>query len=494
MQPGKTPYFLRICSHAPAHDSTGRTSRLNSKLYVPTDWATKLADVTRARRVQQDMTDGRQLLRARLGIVLLICLYIVVCCISLVCVADINPVYHIVFDSTRLLLPVAAVAAFAVVGLLFAFADFSFGYFVGFYLYAMVAGYIWENFFSEFYYNHQLSGLSAAASAVALLLPVLFITAPIRQLRVISSEVFDRLLTFIVLLALATVVLAATYNFRFVALQNIYTFREELTFPAILNYLIAITSSALLPFAFACYVTRKDTWRAVAVLLLLTFYYPITLSKVALFTPAWLVIIMLLSRFFEARRTVILSLLVPPIIGLILFALFESQLVSEAAAIPYFEIVNFRMIAIPSIAMDFYNDFFFRHELTYFCQLRVLKPLVSCPYQDPLAIVIFNEYGIGGNFNASLFATEGIASVGVLFAPVAVFGCGLVIALGNRLSAGLPPRFILISGAILPQILLNVPLTITLLTHGAALLFVLWYITPRTMFETGANKQIALAH
>ncbi len=87
-----------------------------------------------------------------------------------------------------------------------------------------------------------------------------------------------------------------------------------------------------------------------------------------------------------------------------------------------------------------------------------------------------------GNFNASLFSTEGIASVGPLFAPVTVFACALVIAFANRLSAGLPPRFILISSAALPQILLNVPLTTTLLSHGAALLFLLWYITPRSFF------------
>jgi hypothetical protein len=88
-----------------------------------------------------------------------------------------------------------------------------------------------------------------------------------------------------------------------------------------------------------------------------------------------------------------------------------------------------------------------------------------------------------GNFNASLFATEGTASVGPLFAPVAAFACGLVIGLANRLSAGLPPSFILASGAILAQIMLNVPLTTVLVTHGGALLFLLWYITPRTLFE-----------
>ena len=140
------------------------------------------------------------------------------------------------------------------------------------------------------------------------------------------------------------------------------------------------------------------------------------------------------------------------------------------------------MIATPSNALDVYSDYFSKHDVTHFCQITILKNIMSCPYQDPLAIVMQRAYDLG-NFNASLFATEGVASVGLLFAPISVFGCGLVIALGNRLSAGLPARFILMSGALLPQILLNVPLTIALLTHGAAFLFLLWYLTPRTMLE-----------
>jgi hypothetical protein len=140
------------------------------------------------------------------------------------------------------------------------------------------------------------------------------------------------------------------------------------------------------------------------------------------------------------------------------------------------------MVAIPSTALGVYNDFFSRHEYTYFCQIWILKPFVYCPYLEPLPIVLERAYGLG-NFNASMFATEGIASVGPLFAPISAFVCGLVIALGNRLSAGLPPRFILISGAILAQVLLNVALSTVLLTHGAVFLFLLWYMTPRTIFE-----------
>jgi hypothetical protein len=429
------------------------------------------------------MTGSRQLIRERLGLVLLICLHIVVCCISLTCVAYLKPVYHLLFDPTRLLAPVATVAAFALVGLLFVYAEFSVGYFVGFHFFTMVAGYLWINFFSDFSYNHQLSALSAAASAIAFLLPALFVRAPIRQISVISPAAFDRLLMLILMFAIVTVMFAASYNFRLVALDDIYDFRDELAFPVILNYLISITSSALLPFVFACFLARKYMWRAAIVLVLLTLYYPITLSKLALFTPVWLLFFALLSRIFEAKMTVILSLLVPLVAGLILLILFRMGLMPDQVAINYFGVVNFRMVAIPSIGLDFYSDFFSRHDVTYFCQLKVLKPLIPCPYQDPLSTEIYKANGIGGNFNASLFATEGIASVGALFAPAAVFACGLVIALANRLSAGLPPRFILISGAILPQVLLNVPLTITLLTHGAAFLFLLWYITPRAIFE-----------
>ena len=193
---------------------------------------------------------------------------------------------------------------------------------------------------------------------------------------------------------------------------------------------------------------------------------------------------LVLSRLFEARIAVVLSLLVPLLAGLALITAF-----GERAAL-YFSTVNFRMIAIPSIAIDVYNDFFSSHDLTHYCQISVLKPVMHCPYQDQLSIVMERTYKLGF-FNASLFATEGVASVGILFAPVATFACGLVIALGNRLSAGLPAEFILISGAILPLVFLNVPLTTVLLTHGAGILFLLWYVTPRVLFEQASVARTA---
>ena len=430
-----------------------------------------------------------RLLREHLGLTLLICFHIVICCISTAYVTQRFDTYHLSYDPNRLPAAIVIVATFALVSLLLVFADFSFGYFVGFYLYTMVLGYLWLTCFSDFDYNRKLAGLSAAVCAVAFLLPALFITSPIRHPWVISLRSFDRLLTLLFLLSVATVAISASYNFQLVSPRVVSSLRSD-AIPGALRYLIGITSSVLLPFLFACFVARKNYWKSGAILFLLLFYYPVAMSKTALLAPAWLVFVLLLSRVFETKIAVVLSLLGPIFVGVLLFVLFKYEVIPYEAAIPYFEVVNFRMVAVPSSAIDVYNDFFSKHDLTHFCQIQILKSMINCPYSDQLSIVMLHAYPFGGTFNASLFATEGIASVGALFAPISVFVCGLVIALGNRLSADLPPSFLLVSGAVLPQVFLNVPFSTALLTHGAAFLFLLWYITPRSLFETDDKANI----
>jgi hypothetical protein len=217
---------------------------------------------------------------------------------------------------------------------------------------------------------------------------------------------------------------------------------------------------------------------------LMLLYYPVAVSKMAFFAPAWLIVLAFLARFFEARVVVVLSLLLPIVAGVLLFSFLGGVGPVVRFAGAYHFIVNFRLLAVPSLGLDLYNEFFANHELTHFCQINVLKPLIGCPYQDQLGVVMLKYFPGGGTYNASLFATEGVASVGVLYAPIAVFFCGLVIAFGNRASAGLPPSFVLLSGAMLVQNLLNVPLSTALLTHGGALLFLLWYLMPREASQT----------
>jgi hypothetical protein len=424
----------------------------------------------------------------RLGPAFLIYFHIVICCLSLIYVADFYaPIKIVLFDETHIYAATINIALFALASTLFTVSRFSFGYVLGFYFYTMILGYLWLVAFSRFNYDHALAIFSAFGSALAFLLPALFITSPIRHRFVLSVRALENLLSLILIFAALIVAAGASYNYRLIGIADIYSFRDELQFPTWLAYAMGATSSALLPFAFACFVARGHWWRAALPLVLLTLFYPITLSKLALFAPIWLLFLALLSRFLEVRTSVVMSLLLPISAGVILALLFKFGALPYELMIKYFGAVNFRMIAIPSSAFDFYNDFFSTHDITLFCQIFFFKPITECPYSDPLSIVMERAYHLG-NFNASLFATEGIASVGLVMAPFSGLACGLVIALGNRLSAGLPARLILLSGGILLQVFLNVPLTTTLLTNGAFILFLLWYVTPREIFETDPSN------
>ena len=248
---------------------------------------------------------------SRLGPALLLYVHIIVCCLSLIYVAEFYSGYKIIwFDEAGLYGAALNVALFAIVSILFTSSRFSFGYFVGFYFYTMILGYLWIAEFSKLHYDHPIAALSAFVSAVAFLVPALFITSPIRQRLMLSTRDLDVLLSFILILAAAIVAIGAFYNFRLVGLANIYSFRDEIDFPAWLRYPISTTSNALLPFAFACFVARENRWRAAATLLLLLLFYPITLTKLTLFAPFWLLFLFLLSRLFDSqnfRRIVIVS-------------------------------------------------------------------------------------------------------------------------------------------------------------------------------------------
>ncbi|MEH2536442.1 MULTISPECIES: hypothetical protein [unclassified Bradyrhizobium] len=417
----------------------------------------------------------------------LLCWHVAACCVSLSYAAASFPGI-VGFDKANILTAILRILPFVAVSAVFIVSRFSFGYFVGFYFYTMILGYLWLIEFSLLPYNHSLAIISIFTSALAFLAPALFVTSPVRTRLGLSARGFDLLLSAILIFAAISIAAAASYNFKLAGLSEIYRFREELAFPAAVRYSLGITSNALLPFAFAGLILRGSLLRAGIALALLLLLYPVTLTKLTLFAPFWLLFLAFLCRLVEARSAVILSLLLPISIGIAALLLAKAGLIPFEWSAQYFDIVNTRMVAIPSIALEVYNNFFSTHPLTHFCQINVVKLVIDCPYNEQLSILmkVYNQ----GAFNASLFATEGIASVGLKLAPLSAFGCGLVIAIANRLSSGLPWRFVLLSGGMLPQVLLNVPLSTNLLSNGAAILFLLWFVTPRTIFD-GKNQAVS---
>jgi len=369
-----------------------------------------------------------------------------------------------------------ALALTGLISFAFVFARFSFGYFAGFYMFAMIAGYFWINAFSLFGYDRFTALISAITSLVTFLIPALFARAPAKPFFVLSSKTFDLIPISILVFSAFILIVCYLSGSRFVGLSEMYRYRNDLVHSRIVEYAIGNINGALIPFAFACFVTRRR-WILLALLIAISLmYYPVTLTKVTLFLSVFLIFVAIMATFIkEAKVVVILSLLIPLTIGLIARA-FSSDFSNTV-----FGTLNFRMLAIPSISLEHYYEFFSDHPLTYYCQISWIKGFMDCPYTDQLGTVMANWFGLG-NMNASLFDTEGVASVGPIFAPLATLVCGLVIAVGNKASSGLPKEFVLVSGAIIPHILLNVPLSTTLLSNGLGLLMLLWYLTPRDYF------------
>ncbi len=225
---------------------------------------------------------------SRLGPALLLYVHIVVCCLSLIYVAEFYSGYKIVrFDQSRLYAAALNIAPFALVSILFTFSRFSFGYFLGFYFYTMILGYLWLVTFSQFYYDHALAthfsfwlrlGIPRARAVHHVADQANGI--PCRRGRSMI------LLSFILILAALIVAVGAFYNFRLVGIADIYSFRDELDFPDVAEHTQwaqrrTRCCRSHLPASSRVAIGGERRW----CWLLLLLFYPITLTKLMLFAP-----------------------------------------------------------------------------------------------------------------------------------------------------------------------------------------------------------------
>jgi hypothetical protein len=386
---------------------------------------------------------------------------------------------------TAVAMIIGIVTLAAVFATAFVFARFSFGYLVGFHLFAMMAGYFWVNAFGTLGYDRSAALLSAIASLVLFLSPALLMTEPIAVRFKLPQQVFELLPVGILGLGAVVFAIAALSEFHVVGLEEIYQHRGSLHHSRLFWYFAGNFNGALFPFAFACFLTRKRWMMLVLLCAVELLSYPTTLSKISLFVAFLLIFIAVLSSYLEPRAVVILSLGLPAAVGSL------AYFVDSAVARQVFGLLSLRLLAVPALSLEHHYVFFSDHPRTYFCQVSLLKLVMPCPYSEQLGEVMSNWFRLG-SMNASLFAIEGVGSVGPLLAPISALACGLVVALGNRLSAGLPPQFILVSAAAIPPVLTNISLTTTLGTNGLGLLFLLWAITPRTHLVAGYKSSTSV--
>jgi hypothetical protein len=408
------------------------------------------------------------------GLALLLAIFLAVNCISLATIEYRGGIAHA--HALKALAGTSLVAGFIP---LFLSARFSFGYLVGVSFYGIIAGFVWISYFSDLAYNHDQARLSAIASLLMFLLPLLFQTAPLRRTIVLSPRAMHRFLILALCSAAAVLVWNGYYGVAFVGIREAEDLRSIFVRPAILNYITGSLIGAVLPFAFAYFAVQRSYYMAAASIVSIVVFYPVLLNKTVLLAAAWLPFLFFMFRTFEPKRATVLALLIPMTFCLVFYAVAPEQGPVGLLATYMFGYTNIRMFAIPSIAMNYYSEFFASNKLTDFCQINIVGAVIGCPYTRQLSLILADRYGLG-NLNASLFSTEGIASVGPVWAPVSALVCGIIISVGNNVSARLPPPLIAASAGLVVQALLNVALSTSLLSNGLLVLLLLWYITPDT--------------
>jgi len=396
-----------------------------------------------------------------------------VLCASLIFVSqEVKPAFHIGFDRSGILGAMLCIAALGLCVPLLASVRHPLGFAASFYLLAVVAGYLWLSYFTPLDYNHAAARLSAFASWAAFAISATLVMKSPPRRNLLTHRQMNLLSGSLIVVAFIFAVRGYLFGFHMVGYEEGEILRDTLNPPTWMRYVVAISVTTVLPFAYAWFFTQRRYAIAIAALAVLLAYYPITLNKTTLLAPFWLLFLSALLKATSWRMAVVLSLFLPVVLGL------AAKFIDPNPEDPIFRMINFRMLAIPASAIDHYNLFFSTHPLTYFCQVWIIGKIFACSLPDQLGVLLAKEFATG-NYNASLLSTEGTASVGVYFAPLSAMLCGAVIAIGNMTSDRLEPALVLLSAAILLQVMMNVPLSIIMLSHGGFLMFALWFLTPR---------------
>ncbi len=236
--------------------------------------------------------------------------------LSLAMVSNYSVAFHVRYHDAFNASAATALLLTACIAPAFQFAKFSFGYFVSFYLFTMMAGYFWLNRFSELDYDHRTALISAIVSIILFLIPALLIRPQTNRAPTIPLKTFNHLPACILVFAAFTLAISSLSGFHFVGLSEMYKYRAALAHPRAVQYVLGNISGALIPFAFACLLAKRRWLMLLALFSVSAMYYPVTMTKVSLFLPFYLVFITLLSTMFEARISAVLSLLMPLLLGL----------------------------------------------------------------------------------------------------------------------------------------------------------------------------------
>lgn len=293
-----------------------------------------------------------------------------------------------------------------------------------------------------------------------------------------NSQRLSWALAFLTLFSCIVFLIANYKSMRLVSFEEVYDLRFETTQinkGAFVNYLTAWFSYCFLPFYFTRGILRRsfiDIGVGLAGGLLI---YMAMGSKASILMGF---IMFGLHLLFESSKVFLLRLLLTLSVAVLLCI---ALLPDEGPLFFVKSILLIRVLAVGGWTMSTYYEYFTTHGFTYYTHIGPINALTNAyPYGNySLGQLIGIEYSGSerANFNANFWASDAFAAWGIAGVPIATAALCIIFYVINRASRGYSAEFVVLWLAGFWLALLNVPLSVALLSGGGLLTALLLWVT-----------------
>lgn len=283
-------------------------------------------------------------------------------------------------------------------------------------------------------------------------------------------------------------ILIITYHGRMkiVGLAQVYDVRLAARHIAaaspLASYASTLAGDALNPLLMALGIASRRRWLFASGLIGQILIYSTAAMKSVLLSPLIVVGVYFLARKYGSSIAARLSFGLTP--TCIVLAAGSAKVIG-GIAFSIATMVLFRTLAIPGIEMAEYYDFFNHFPKTFYSQVTGVNWLLTNPYKLSLGREVSAQY-LGNsvpNANASFFAMDGIASLGLPGVIVISIICALVFLAIDSCAIDLKLEFVAAALAYTAISLTNVSLFSTLLGNGLLLLMLIFAYMPERVSE-----------
>jgi hypothetical protein len=243
------------------------------------------------------------------------------------------------------------------------------------------------------------------------------------------------------------------------------------------GYFDAWCGLAIIPFLFVVCLRKDRRWgwlllSAVCVLLFMT-----SGRKTALLTP-----LAVLGSYFGVKKGLRTPALLFVFSGLLLVPFVFGALGLSGPRDLYYNVINFRIFAVPQILIPQYYSYYLANGFTHFRSINVVNRFFfgGAAFEQPWAAIARFYYKKKFTADAVFYATDGLAALGIVGIPCVTAACVLVFWIFDSLQKG--HSALLMLPCMMPFLfsLFNNSLFTTMLTGGGFVLMALFYLLPDT--------------